>query len=243
MICDPEMGGKAVAGRHDDIRTCIACNQACIGHNHLGYSISCIQHPETGRELEFSVLEAAGAPCKILVAGGGPGGMKAAAVAAARGHAVTLYEKATQLGGQALLAQLLPGRTEFGGIVTNLVREMELAGVRVVKDTEVIRVLVEGEGPDAVILATGATPYRPNIEGAEEGHVVDAWSVIRGEANLGGSVARWRSPIGAATGSASVSRRRWRGTAAACASAPTATIRANPSSNTCATSGWANCTG
>ena len=194
MICDPGMAGKAADGRLDDIRACIACNQACIGHNHLGYSISCIQHPETGRELEFGTLEPAGEARKVLVAGGGPGGMKAAAVAAARGHAVTLYEKSAQLGGQALLAQLLPGRAEFGGIVTNLAREMELAGVRVVKGTEVTRALIEREGPDAVILATGAEPYRPHIEGAEEGHVVDAWSVIRGEANVGGSVviADWR---------------------------------------------------
>ncbi len=194
MICDPGMAGKAAAGRLDDIRACIACNQACIGHNQLGYSVSCIQHPETGRELEFGALATTAAPRKVLVAGGGPGGMKAAAVAAARGHEVTLYEKAAQLGGQALLAQLLPGRAEFGGIVTNLAREMELAGVRVVKGTAVTRALIEREGPDAVILATGAEPYRPAIEGSEEGHVVDAWSVIKGEANVGGSVviADWR---------------------------------------------------
>jgi 2,4-dienoyl-CoA reductase-like NADH-dependent reductase (Old Yellow Enzyme family)/thioredoxin reductase len=180
MICDPAIAGKAAAGRLDDIRACIACNQACIGHNQRGYSVTCIQHPETGRELAFGTLEPADEPRRILVAGGGPGGMKAAAVAAERGH--------------ALLAQLLPGRAEFGGIVTNLAREMELAGVRVVTGTEVTRALVEHEAPDAVILATGATPYRPRIEGQEEGHVVDAWSVIRGEANVGGSVviADWR---------------------------------------------------
>ena len=61
MICDPEMPNKARAGRPDDIRACIGCNQACIGHFHLGYSISCIQHPETGRELTYGAREAGGA--------------------------------------------------------------------------------------------------------------------------------------------------------------------------------------
>ena len=124
------MPNKARQGRSDDIRACIGCNQACIGHFHLGAPISCIQHPETGRELWYGERLPASHPRRVMVVGGGPGGMKAAAVAAERGHHVTLYERNAQLGGQALLAQLLPGRYEFGGIVTNLAREMELAGVR-----------------------------------------------------------------------------------------------------------------
>ena len=194
MICDPELANKSRDGRLEDIRACIACNQACIGHMHMGYSISCIQHPETGRELVYGTREPAETPRRILVAGGGPGGMKAAAVAAERGHHVTLYEKAGQLGGQALLAQLLPGRAEFGGIVTNLAREMELAGVAVVTGTEVTPELVARERPDAVILATGAVPRVPPVEGAEDAHVVEAWHVIKGTANVGGSVviADWR---------------------------------------------------
>jgi pyruvate/2-oxoglutarate dehydrogenase complex dihydrolipoamide dehydrogenase (E3) component len=120
--------------------------------------------------------------------------MKAAAVAAGRGHEVTLYEAGPQLGGQALLAQLMPGRAEFGGIVTNLAREMELAGVTVARNTAVTRALVDREAPDAVIVATGARPHWPEIEGAEEAHIVDAWQVLKGEANVGASVvvADWR---------------------------------------------------
>ncbi len=194
MICDPEMPGKAEAGRLEDIRACIACNQACIGHMLQGYPISCIQHPETGRERTYATLAPARSAKKVLVAGGGPGGMKAAAVAAARGHEVTLYEAGARLGGQALLAQLLPGRAEFGGIVTNLSREMELAGVEVVTNRAVDADLVRREAPDAVIVATGARPRRPAIAGEEEAHIVDAWQVLRGEANVGGSVvvADWR---------------------------------------------------
>ncbi len=194
LICDPEMPEKAEDGRTDDIRACIACNQACIGHFHRGVPISCIQHPETGRELAFGTLVPAVESKTVMVIGGGPGGMKAAAVAAARGHRVTLYEAASQLGGQALLAQQLPRRAEFGGIITNLSRELELAQVRVVKGCRVDAALVERERPDAVVLATGATPYLPDIPADDSVQIVDAWQVLRREVKTGSRVivADWR---------------------------------------------------
>jgi 2,4-dienoyl-CoA reductase-like NADH-dependent reductase (Old Yellow Enzyme family)/pyruvate/2-oxoglutarate dehydrogenase complex dihydrolipoamide dehydrogenase (E3) component len=194
-ICDPEIANKARAGWLDDIRACIGCNQACIGHEQRGYPISCIQYPESGRELIYGSLPKAEAPRRVLVAGGGPAGLKAAAVASARGHDVTLYEAGARLGGQVLLAQELPGRAEFGGLAANLAREAERAGVRVVLSTAVDRGLIASEKPDAVVLATGARPYRPAIEGAEAAHVVEAWDVLRGEANVGSSVvvADWRA--------------------------------------------------
>ena len=197
QICDPQMANKAQAGLLDDIRACIGCNQACINHFHMGYSISCIQHPETGRELQYDSQrrQPAAKKRKVTIVGGGPGGMKTAAVAAERGHDVTLYEASERLGGQALLAQLLPGRAEFGGIVTNLTRELERAGAKVVKRTRVDRALIEREAPDVVVIATGAEPYQPEIEGAaESGHLVNAWQVLKGEVNVGSSVvvADWR---------------------------------------------------
>ena len=194
MITDPYMPQKAKAGNLDDIRACVACNQACIGHMLNGYPISCIQHPETGRELEFGTRIPTKSPRHVVVVGGGPAGMKAAAVAAERGHEVTLYEAGKSLGGQVALAQLLPGRTEFGGVTQNLAREVRAAGVSVKLNTEVTRDLVHHIQPDVVVLATGALPFAPAIEGADEAHVVSAWQVLQGKAKVGSrvAIADWR---------------------------------------------------
>lgn len=194
MICDPAMAAKARDGWLDDIRACIGCNQACIGRAHKGLGISCIQHPESGREIDYADVPPVTRRKRILVAGGGPAGMKAAAVAAMRGHHVTLYEAEKQLGGQARLAQRLPGREEFGGIIGNLEREMVRAGVTIEKGTAVTESLVRTESPDAVLLATGAIPYVPNLEGLAGG-AVTAWDLLEERVNVGAKVviADWRA--------------------------------------------------
>ncbi len=195
MICDPQMPVKTIASKLDDIRTCIGCNQACIGRAHKGLGLSCIQYPESGRETEFGKLTPALEVKSVLVVGGGPAGMKAAAVAAANGHNVTLLERENQLGGQARLAQLLPGREEFGGITDNLKREMEIAGVDVqTGETDALGTarLIK---PDTILLATGALPYVPELEGLDAAHCVTAWQILRNEVNPGArvTIADWRN--------------------------------------------------
>ena len=194
MITDPQMPNKLIAGKVDAVRVCIGCNQACIDRMHRGFGVSCIQHPESGRELIYGNLQNTDQPKRVAVVGGGPGGMKAAAVAASRGHEVTLYEKSSQLGGQALLAQLLPRRAEFGGIIGNLQQDMTDAGVEVVLGQAVDSAFVEALGPDSVVIATGANVHHPDIEGIDGENVFDCWQVLRDEARIGKKVviADWR---------------------------------------------------
>ncbi|EPJ49586.1 MAG: NADH:flavin oxidoreductase [Osedax symbiont Rs2] len=190
LICDPQLPAKAAAGLLENIRACIGCNQACIGHFHRGLPISCIQHPESGRELSygFGKPPRAANSKRVMVVGGGPAGLKAASVAAKAGHQVTVYEKSTQLGGQVLLAQKLIGRMEFGGLATNLIRECKLAGVELITNTVVDRALVEQQQPDSVIVATGARPYIPEFENFGAMQVLNSWQLLSGEAAAGTSV-------------------------------------------------------
>ena len=197
LICDPLLPNKAHDGETETIRLCIGCNQACIGHFHLGVPISCIQYPESGREREFGNLPMTDNVKRVLIVGGGPAGLKAAAVAAARGHDVELWETAATLGGQTQLAQLLPGRAEFGGIVPNLVGEATRAGARIsTNKTADCKSITEYQA-DLVVLATGALPYAPLIETLDaevNSPIFDSWEVLRGAQLPAGAilVADWR---------------------------------------------------
>ncbi|WP_420881449.1 FAD-dependent oxidoreductase [Rhodococcus sp. (in: high G+C Gram-positive bacteria)] len=179
LICDPEMPAKAETRRTEEIRACIACNQACIGHFHMGYPISCIQRPETGREIQFGRSVPTAVAKSVMIVGGGPAGMKAAVIAAQRGHHVTIYEAAGRVGGQVLLAERLPHRAEFGGAVTNLLSEIDRYGVEVRTRVQVDAALVREVNPDVVIVATGATPYRPPLELDDALPVFESWDVIK----------------------------------------------------------------
>lgn len=180
LICDPELPNKVVLDQADAIRACIGCNQACIGRFHRGLPISCIQNPVSGRELQFGTLTPAARPRRVMVVGGGPAGMKAAVIAAQRGHQVTLYEAGSQLGGQVLLAQQLPGRAEFGGLLTNLQYELQQAGVQVVLGQTVDRALVLQQEAEVLILATGARPAPPRLEISGGMQILDGWALLRG---------------------------------------------------------------
>ena len=183
QICDPELAAKAREGRTASIRVCIACNQACIGHGAKGAPISCIQYPESGRERSFLPRPRAARRLRVLVAGGGPAGLKAAAVAAECGHSVTLYDSAEEPGGQALIAARFPGRAEFRRLAENLAGEARRAGAEVLPGAPLTPALVRERAPDAVVLATGARD-RP-VPAGLDGDVATAWQVALDEAGPG----------------------------------------------------------
>lgn len=196
LICDPQMPNKVMATQLDDIRACIACNQACIGHFHKGLPISCIQHPQTGRERAYAQLIAAQTVNTVRVVGGGPAGMKAAITASQRGHTVHLYEREKQLGGQVRLAQLLPQRSEFGGLIGNFERELVLAHVQVHTGVEVTESQLNSwqQQGDQLVIATGAKPYDPVIEAIGDMPVYNPWQILQGAQPKGKHmvVADWR---------------------------------------------------
>lgn len=187
LIADPEFVNKFSRGKSDDIRACIGCNQACVGHRLAHHVISCIQHPVSGRETQFQLGKKSAQCKKVMIIGGGPGGMKATVTAAQRGHDVYLYEKSDKLGGQVNLAEKLPGRAEFGGVTTNLVRELDSTNVNVNLNSVVTRETVDEIDPDVIIIASGALPRLPDVDvGGVD--LIDSWTAIRGDCNIGHNV-------------------------------------------------------
>ena len=174
MICDPEIANKSGRDAVDEIRACIGCNQACIGHFQMGVPISCIQYPESGRELTFLPRPRVRTRRRVLVIGGGPAGLKAAAVAAEAGDDVVLCEREPHLGGAVLLAQELPYRSEFGGAATNLSAEAKRAGVDIRTSTTVTQQIFDEVAPEHVIVATGAKQRMPHIEIDDGAFVIGA---------------------------------------------------------------------
>jgi len=159
LLCDPEFPNKAKAGRLDDIRQCIACNEGCWERFCHHEPITCMQNPEAGREGEFQITPA-DHPRKVMVIGGGCAGMKAAAVAKQRGHQVDLYEKSPELGGVILIPAKVPGRQELEQAVRYLKHEITSVGVPVHLNTEVTAEMIEAKKPDVVILASGGKTIR-----------------------------------------------------------------------------------
>ena len=187
FIADPEILRKAYEGRCEDIRTCIACNQGCFDHVFMLQPITCTLNPRVNRERETELVHAATGK-KVLVAGGGPGGMEAAWVAAHRGHEVILCEEGGELGGQGLLAAIPPGREEWGEMTRYLKHQQDKEGVEVRLGTAVTADLVRELKPDVVVMATGAGQITPPIEGVDGPNVVYAWDVLNGKVETGDTV-------------------------------------------------------
>jgi 2,4-dienoyl-CoA reductase-like NADH-dependent reductase (Old Yellow Enzyme family) len=189
MIADPDLLAKAAADATEEVIPCIGCNQGCIGHYHAGLPIACVVNPRTGRERSIPRPSPAGASARrqVLVAGGGPAGVAAALEAAATGHAVVLAERGAALGGQFRVAGFAPAHRETWERYSRwIAHRLQADGVDVRLSTEVGA--GDAEGFDAVVLATGAVPYRPPLPSAMPCAVVDAPDAILDPSALSGPV-------------------------------------------------------
>jgi 2,4-dienoyl-CoA reductase (NADPH2) len=187
LLADPDLPRKAQDGMSGRIYHCIACNQGCFDQIFNLRPATCLVNPMAGREGGLTI-EPASTVKKVLVIGGGVAGMKAAAVAAERGHKVSLMEKTDVLGGQVLLNRLIPGREELVTAADDLAGNIRALGVEIMLGKKADLPLVQSMKPDAVVLAAGARPILPEIPGVEQDQVVQAWDVLDGRSGVGRSV-------------------------------------------------------
>ncbi|AHG41979.1 2,4-dienoyl-CoA reductase [Pseudomonas syringae CC1557] len=188
FLADPEFVNKAAAGRAELINTCIGCNQACLDHTFGGKLTSCLVNPRACHETELNYLPALQIR-KIAVIGAGPAGLAAATVAAQRGHEVTLFDSASEIGGQFNIAKCVPGKEEFSETLRYFRNKLEETGVQLRLGTRVKADDLVGAGFDEVILATGIAPRTPAIPGIDHPKVLSYLDVILQRKPVGHSVA------------------------------------------------------
>ncbi|WP_298438090.1 NADPH-dependent 2,4-dienoyl-CoA reductase [uncultured Jannaschia sp.] len=186
FLADSHFVAKAAAGRAAEIAPCIACNQACLDHTFGGKISSCLVNPRACHETELR-YDPAETPRHVAVVGAGAAGVTVAMVAAERGHRVTLWDKAGEVGGQLNMAKVIPGKEEFVGLVDWMARmvehpsiELKLGAAPSVDDLR---------GADEVVIATGVSPRDPGIEGQDGPNVLSYIDVLRGGAEVGARVA------------------------------------------------------
>ncbi|HPA84282.1 MAG TPA: FAD-dependent oxidoreductase, partial [Deltaproteobacteria bacterium] len=188
LIADPELPNKLVRGEKADIAACIGCNQGCFDHIFRLEPVGCMVNPRAGFEHVSPASSKTASPKRVVVVGGGPAGLSAAAEAAARGHRVELYEKSDTLGGQLNLAGALEERREFITLKNTLISKARRSGAVLHTGVEADRALLERLKPDAIILASGGSPAAPRIPGIDGANVVQAWDVLAGRADVGENV-------------------------------------------------------
>ncbi len=186
MLADADFVNKAIAGQSAQIAPCIACNQACLDHTFGGKLTSCLVNPRACHETEL-VIEQAETRKTIAIVGAGPAGLSTAMTAAQRGHDVTLFDRAAEVGGQLNMAKQVPGKEEFWGLVDWYRTMIADLGVKVELNREVSA--DDLTGFDEVVIATGVNPRDPEIPGQDRENVISYIDVLRDKAEVGKSVA------------------------------------------------------
>ena len=188
MLADPDLVKKALEGREDEINTCIACNQACLDHTFTGKLTSCLVNPRACNETEL-VYSPTTAARRLAVVGAGPAGLSYAVTAAQRGHKVTLFDAASEVGGQFNLAKRIPGKEEFEETLRYYRRMIEVLGIELRLNTRADSATLKAEGFDEVVVATGIAPRRPDVPGIDHPRVVSYIDAIMGRREIGRRVA------------------------------------------------------
>ncbi len=186
FLADPEFVNKAAGDRADEINTCIACNQACLDHTFQLKRASCLVNPRACHETTLNFYPSRSRK-QIAVVGAGPAGLEAATVLAERGHRVTLFDEAKEIGGQFNIAKRVPGKEEFYETLRYFAKRIELTGLDLKLGARVGADQLTGF--DEVILATGVTPRTPRIPGVEHPKVLSYIDVLLNGAPVGGKVA------------------------------------------------------
>jgi len=188
FLADPDFIAKAMAGLPQHINTCIGCNQACLDHIFEGRIASCLVNPQACHETEL-VFRPVARKKKLAVVGAGPAGLSFATVAARRGHEVTLYEAASQIGGQFNIAKQIPGKEEFEETLRYFRAQTDSTGIEVKLNTRATAQALRDGGYDEVVLATGISPRRVDLAGADHPKVLNYIDVLKHKKPVGERVA------------------------------------------------------
>ncbi|MEV6027754.1 NADPH-dependent 2,4-dienoyl-CoA reductase [Streptomyces sp. NPDC052036] len=186
MLADPDFVAKAADGCPEAINTCIGCNQACLDHTFSGQITSCLVNPRACHETEL-VLSPTRLRKKVAVVGAGPAGLACAVSAAERGHHVTLFDAAGEVGGQLNVARKVPGKQEFDETLRYFRTQLDRHGVDVRLNTRVVA--TDLAGFDEIVVATGVSPRTPEIPGIDHPRVLGYLDVLRDGAPVGDRVA------------------------------------------------------
>jgi len=188
FLADPYFLTKAAEGRSDEINTCIGCNQACLDHVFSRKIASCLVNPRACFETEIDISPTTQVK-KLAVVGAGPAGLSFATIAAKRGHNVTLFDSADQIGGQFNIAKQVPGKEEFYETLRYYKKQIELTGIDLHLNSKVDAEFLNNADFDEVIVATGITPRIPDIEGIKHPKVLNYIDVLKHHAPVGKKVA------------------------------------------------------